>query len=326
MAIMKKIGVLTSGGDSPGMNAAVRAVVRASVYYDRKPYGIKEGYNGLIQNYINPVNARSVKNIIHRGGTVLKTARSMEFKTKEGRQKAFENLQAAGIDGLVVIGGDGSFTGANIFEQEFGIPCVGIPGTIDNDIYGTDYTIGFDTAVNTVVDAVDMIRNTASSHNRLFFIEVMGRDAGHIAVNAGIAGGAEDILVPEQDLGVDRLIKSLKRSRKAGKTSSLVIVSEGDQTGGAYKLAEDVKSKLPEYEIKVSVLGHIQRGGNPTYFDRVLASRMGVHAVEALLAGNSNVMIGIKNQELVQVGLDVAIKQNPDINRNLLRIAEIVSI
>ena len=317
---------MTSGGDAPGMNAAIRAVVRAAKFYDRDVYGIKEGYKGLIQGYIKSMNARSVKNIIHRGGTILKSARSDEFRTKEGRERAFQSLKEQGIDSLVVIGGDGSFTGAKVFCDEYEIPCIGIPGTIDNDIFGTDYTIGFDTAVNTVVQSVDMIRNTASSHNRLFFIEVMGRDAGHIAINSGIAGGSEEILIPEKNLGVDRLIASLERSAKAGKSSNLVIVAEGDKSGGAYELAKMVKEKLPEYDTKVTVLGHIQRGGNPTYFDRVLASRMGVNAVESLISGSTNVMVGIENQKLKHVALDVAIKQNPEINRELLRIADIVSI
>jgi 6-phosphofructokinase 1 len=326
MGVIKKIGVMTSGGDSPGMNAAIRAVVRASVYYNKKICGIKGGYDGLISGNLVSLDARSVKNIIHRGGTILKSARSKEFRTSEGRKQAFDVVQKHEIDALVVIGGDGSFTGASVFEDEFNIPCIGIPGTIDNDIYGTDYTIGFDTAVNTVVDAVDMIRNTASSHSRLFFIEVMGRDAGHIAIHAGIAAGTEEVLIPEQNLGVERLIKSLERSSRAGKSSSLVIVAEGDKSGGAYELARIVQEKLPQYDTKVSVLGHIQRGGNPTYFDRVLASRMGVEAVEALLAGKSNIMVGIQNKKLVHVGLEVAIKQDPDIDRELLRIADIVSI
>jgi 6-phosphofructokinase 1 len=326
VANIKKIGVMTSGGDAPGMNAAIRAVVRAAEYYEREVFGIKEGYKGLIEGSINAMNARSVKNIIHRGGTVLKSARSDGFRTKEGREKAYANLKAKQIDALVIIGGDGSFTGAKVFGDEYDIPCIGIPGTIDNDIFGTDYTIGFDTAVNTVVQSVDMIRNTASSHNRLFFIEVMGRDAGHIAINSGIAGGSEEILIPEKNLGVDRLLASLKRSAKAGKSSNLVIVAEGDKSGGAYELAKVVKEKLPEYDTKVTVLGHIQRGGNPTYFDRVLASRMGVEAVESLISGRTNVMVGIQNHVLTHVALDVAIKQNPEINRELLRIADIVSI
>lgn len=317
---------MTSGGDAPGMNAAIRAVVRAAEYYDKTVFGIKEGYDGLINGNIKAMNARSVKNIIHRGGTILKSARSKDFRTPEGRKAAYEQIKKIGLDALVVIGGDGSFTGAKVFGEEYEIPCIGIPGTIDNDIYGTDYTIGFDTAVNTVVQAVDMIRNTASSHNRLFFIEVMGRDAGHIAVNSGIAGVSEEILIPEKNLGVERLLNSLERSAKAGKSSNLVIVAEGDKSGGAYELAKIVNEKLPGYDTKVTVLGHIQRGGNPTYFDRVLASRMGVEAVEALISGKSNVMIGITNKKLNHVALEIAIKQNPDIDRELLRIADIVSI
>ena len=326
MAKIKKIGVLTSGGDSPGMNAAIRAVVRTAQYYDKEVFGIKEGYSGLIDGQITAMNARSVKNIINRGGTILKSARSQEFRTKEGRAKAFEVIKEKGIDALVVIGGDGSFTGAQVFEEEYGVSCVGVPGTIDNDIFGTDYTIGFDTAVNTVVNAVDMIRNTASSHNRLFFIEVMGRDAGHIAMNAGIAAGCEENLIPEMNLGVERLLTSLERSAKAGKSSNIVIVAEGDKSGGAYELEKIVSEKMPQYDIKVTVLGHVQRGGTPTYFDRVLASRLGVEAVEALLSGHSNIMVGNRNHELHHVALEIAIKQNPDINRELLRIADIVSI
>ncbi len=324
--MIKNIGILTSGGDAPGMNAAIRASVRAAVYYNKAAFGIKEGYNGMIAGEITSMNARSVKNIINRGGTILKTARSEAFRTPEGRKKAFDELVSRGIDALIVIGGDGSFTGANVFEGEFGIPCVGIPGTIDNDIFGTDYTIGFDTAVNTVVEAVDKIRDTASSHNRLFFIEVMGRDAGHIAINSGIAAGSEAVLIPEKNLGIDHLINSLERSRKSKKSSSLVMVAEGDHSGGAYELAKKIKPKLPDYDIKVTVLGHIQRGGTPSYFDRVLASRMGVEAVEALMNGKSNVMIGVRDGNLVHVGLEEAIKQNPEINRELLRIADIVSI
>ena len=287
---IKNIGVLTSGGDSPGMNAAVRAVVRTCVYHNIGCFGIYQGYQGLIDNKLEPMNARSVKDIINKGGTILKSARCLEFRTTEGRKTAYENLKKNNIDGLVVIGGDGSFTGAMIFQKEFSFPVVGIPGTIDNDIQGTRFTLGYDTALNTVIEAIDKIRDTASSHNRLFFVEVMGRDAGHIALNAGIGAGAEEILIPEEDMGLERLLESLKRSEKSGKSSSIVVIAEGDKTGkNVFEIASYIENNLPYYEVRVSVLGHMQRGGTPSCFDRVLASRMGVFAVESLLEGNISI-------------------------------------
>ena len=274
---IKRVGVLTSGGDSPGMNAAIRAVVRSCSYHKLKCVGIYRGFDGLIENDFITLNARAVKNIINRGGTFLKSSRSSEFRTKEGRNKAIINLQKEKIDALVVIGGDGTFRGASVLSKEYDIVIIGLPGTIDNDINGTDYSIGYDTALNTVVEAIDKIRDTAHSHNRLFLIEVMGRDAGDIALNAGIGAGAEEILIPEQKMGKDRLVESLKRSKKSGKTSSIIVVSEGDKIGkNIFKLAKYIEENLVEYEVRVSVLGYIQRGGSPSCFDRVLASRLGV--------------------------------------------------
>ena len=307
---IKKIGVLTSGGDSPGMNAAIRAVVRTCAFHNVECIGIYRGYQGMIEGDFKELGARSVNNIVNKGGTILKSARSKEFMTKEGRQKAHQNLINAGVEALVVIGGDGSFTGAEVFNEEYNFPVMGIPGTIDNDIFGTSYTLGYDTALNTVVECIDKIRDTASSHNRLFFVEVMGRDAGHIALNAGIGAGAEEILIPEEDLGLDRLIESLERSKKNGKTSSIVVVSEGDKTTGknVFELKEYVEANLPEYDVRVSVLGHMQRGGSPSCFDRVLASRMGVKAVESLLEGKSNYMVGLLNDKMELTPLEQAIK------------------
>ena len=297
---IRKIGVLTSGGDAPGMNAAIRAVVRASVYHKLECVGIYRGYEGLIEGDFKDLNARSVKNIINRGGTLLKSARSKAFLSKEGRITAYNNLKNKGIDALITIGGDGTFAGASVFSNEFDIPIIGIPGTIDNDINGTDFTIGYDTALNTVVEAIDKIRDTANSHNRLFLIEVMGRDAGDIALNAGIGAGAEEILIPEQDMGRERLIESLKKSKKSGKTSSIIVVSEGDQIGkNIFKLASYIEDNLTGYEVRVTVLGHIQRGGSPSCFDRVLASRLGVKAVDALIDNQKNMMIGIRHNKLI---------------------------
>ena len=324
---IKNIGVLTSGGDSPGMNAAVRAVVRTCVYHNIGCFGIYQGYQGLIDNKLEPMNARSVKDIINKGGTILKSARCLEFRTTEGRKTAYENLKKNNIDGLVVIGGDGSFTGAMIFQKEFSFPVVGIPGTIDNDIQGTRFTLGYDTALNTVIEAIDKIRDTASSHNRLFFVEVMGRDAGHIALNAGIGAGAEDILIPEEDMGLERLLESLKRSEKSGKSSSIVVIAEGDKTGkNVFEIASYIENNLPYYEVRVSVLGHMQRGGTPSCFDRVLASRMGVFAVESLLEGNSNKMVGIIDEQMTLTPLEDAIKGKSQINNNLIRVSDILSI
>jgi len=274
---VKKVAVFTSGGDSPGMNAAIRSVVRTCAFYKIECVGIYRGYEGMIEGDFKPLTARSVKGIINKGGTFLKSARSDAFRTKEGRKKAYDALVAENVDALVVIGGDGSFTGALIFNEEYGFPVMGIPGTIDNDIYGTSHTLGYDTALNTVVDCIDKIRDTASSHNRLFFVEVMGRDAGHIALNVGVGAGAEEILIPEEDLGLDRLLESLRRSKQSGKSSSIVIVAEGDKTGkNVFELKDYVEENMEEYEVRVSVLGHMQRGGSPSCFDRVLASRMGV--------------------------------------------------
>lgn len=324
---MERIGVLTSGGDAPGMNAAIRAVVRTCVYYNITPYGIYQGYEGLIQNDIKKMDAGSVKHIIHQGGTILKSARSHDFKTDEGMQKAWENIQYHDLDGLVVIGGDGTFTGAMEFGEKFDLPIVGIPGTIDNDIYGTDFTVGFDTAVNTVVEAVDKIRDTATSHNRLFFIEVMGRDAGFIAVYSGIAAGSEEILIPEEDRGVEKLFESLARTSKRNKSSRLVIVAEGDNNGSVYDLEEKVKEEFGDrYETKVTILGHVQRGGRPSCADRVLASRLGVIAVEALQDGKRDMMVGIRDREIRYTDFEKATKQNPKMDKELLRIADIISI
>jgi 6-phosphofructokinase 1 len=324
---IKNIGVLTSGGDSPGMNAAVRAVVRTCVYHNIGCYGIYQGYQGLIDNNLEPMNARSVKDIINKGGTILKSARCLEFRTKEGRKLAHDNLIKNNIDGLVVIGGDGSFTGAMIFQKEFSFPVIGIPGTIDNDIQGTRFTLGYDTALNTVIDAIDKIRDTASSHNRLFFVEVMGRDAGHIALNAGIGAGAEEILIPEEDMGLERLLESLEKSEKSGKSSSIVVIAEGDKTGeNVFEIASYIEKNLPYYEVRVSVLGHMQRGGSPSCFDRVLASRMGVFAVESLLEGSSNKMVGIIDENMTLSPLEDAIKGKSQINSNLIRVSDILSI
>jgi len=324
---IKKIGVLTSGGDAPGMNAALRAVVRTAAYHKIECVGIYQGYQGLIDNKVKVMNARSVNNIINKGGTVLKSARCLEFRTIEGRQTAFETIQKHGIKALVVIGGDGSFTGAMIFQSEFNIPVIGIPGTIDNDIFGTSHTIGYDTALNTVIEAIDKIRDTAISHNRLFFVEVMGRDAGHIALNTGIGAGAEEVLIPEEDMGLDRLLDSLKRSEKSGKSSSIVVVAEGDKTGkNVFEIAEYVEKNMPYYDVRVSVLGHMQRGGSPSCFDRVLASRMGVYAVEALLEGKSNMMVGMKSEEIIFSPLEKAIKGKSEINKDLIRVSDILTI
>ncbi|MCG2459699.1 6-phosphofructokinase [Flavobacteriaceae bacterium F89] len=323
---IKKIGVITSGGDAPGMNAAIRAVVRTCAYLKVECVGIYRGYEGMIDGDFKAMDARSVNNIINKGGTILKSARCAEFRTKEGRQKAYDNLKAAGIDAFVVIGGDGSFNGALIFNKEFDIPIIGIPGTIDNDIFGTSSTVGFDTALNTVVEVIDKIRDTASSHNRLFFVEVMGRDVGHIALNAGVGAGAEEILIPEENLGLERLLESLKRSKASGKSSSIVVVAEGDKTGrNVFELKEYVEEHLPIYDVRVSVLGHLQRGGPPSCFDRVLASRMGVRAVEALLEGKTNLMVGIQDNNIILTPISKAIKGHTKIDKELIRVSEIMT-
>jgi 6-phosphofructokinase 1 len=309
------------------MNAAVRAVVRTAAFYDMECVAIYRGYQGLIDDITKEMNPRSVNNIINKGGTVLKSARCLEFRTPEGRKKAFSVIQKHRIDALVVIGGDGSFTGAMIFQKEFDIPIIGVPGTIDNDIFGTSHTIGYDTALNTVIGAIDKIRDTAISHNRLFFVEVMGRDAGHIALNTGIGAGAEEILIPEENMGLERLLESLSRSEKSGKSSSIVVIAEGDKTGkNVFEIAEYVEKNMPHYEVRVSVLGHMQRGGSPSCFDRVLASRMGVHAVEALKDGNSNVMVGLKEDQMILTPLSKAIKGKSEINKNLIRVSDILSL
>lgn len=323
---IKKIGVLTSGGDAPGMNAAIRSVVRTCAYHGIECIGIYRGYQGMIEGDFKEMGPRSVNNIINKGGTVLKSARSKEFMKPEGRKKAHDHLVNAGVDSLVVIGGDGTFNGAEVFNREFGFPVMGIPGTIDNDIFGTSHTIGFDTALNTVIEVIDKIRDTASSHNRLFFVEVMGRDAGHIALNAGIGAGAEEILIPEEDLGLDRLVESLHRSKAAGKSSSIVVIAEGDRIGkNVFELKDYFESHYPEYDIRVSVLGHMQRGGSPSCFDRVLASRLGVKAVESLLEGKSNFMVGLGNDKVILTPLEQAIKGNSEIDRELLRVSDIMS-
>lgn len=324
---IKKIGVMTSGGDSPGMNAAIRSVVRTCAFHSIECYGIYRGYEGMIEGDFVKMDARSVKGIINKGGTILKSARSKEFRTKEGRQKAYDQLRKVGIDAFVVIGGDGSFTGAMIFNKEFDFPVMGIPGTIDNDIFGTTHTLGYDTALNTVVEVIDKIRDTASSHNRLFFIEVMGRDVGHIALNVGIGAGAEEILIPEEDLGLDRLLDSLRRSKESGKSSSIVVVAEGDKIGkNVFELKDYVEANMSEYEVRVSVLGHMQRGGSPSCFDRVIASRMGVKAVESLITGKSNYMVGLKNDMMDLTPFDQAVKGKSKINMELLRVSDIMTI
>ena len=323
---MKNIAVLTSGGDSPGMNSAIRAVARTCAHYDIKCTGIVRGYSGLIENDTKILYTRSVRGIINRGGTFLYSARSEQFKTNSGRAKAFENIKANEIDGLVVIGGDGSFTGGLKFSEEFNFPVIGIPGTIDNDLFGTSHTLGYDTALNTATEAIDKIRDTAISHHRLFLVEVMGRDAGFIALNTGLAIGAQEILIPEVNMSSDNLINSLKRSQSAGKTSTIIVVAEGDKTGeSVFQLANMIEEKLPKYEVRVSVLGHMQRGGSPSCFDRVLGTQMGITAVESLLNGESRVMIGIQNGKINKTDLSKAIKGKSKINKELLRMSKIMN-
>ena len=326
MAKIKKIGVLTSGGDSPGMNAAIRAVTRTAIYNGLEVIGIRHGYRGLIDGNFKSLKVYSVSDILQRGGTILKTARCEEFKTVEGRKKAFDNLKKNHIDGVVVIGGDGTFTGGRIFNEEFEIPFVGVPGTIDNDIYGTDYTIGYDTALNTIVEAVDKIRDTASAHNRLFFIEVMGAKAGFIALRSGVACGAEAILLPEVKNQVSNLKNYLENGFRRKKSSNIIIVAEGDEEGGAFQIAEKVKDDFKDYSVRVTVLGHIQRGGSPTAFDRVAASRLGYAAVEALLDDQKSTMVGVQNNEVVLVPFRKAVKLNKDINQEMLDISKVLSI
>ena len=326
---VNKIAVLTSGGDAPGMNAAIRAVVRTCSYHDVEVLGIYRGFQGVIEDDFVELNARSVRNIINKGGTFLKSARSEGFRTKEGRESAYNNLTKNGVEALVVIGGDGTFTGALSFSQEFGFPVMGIPGTIDNDIYGTTHTIGYDTALNTVVDAIDKIRDTASSHNRMFFVEVMGRDSGFIALNSGIGGGAERIIIPEKNIPAEVLLEDIDRGKRRGKTSNIIVVAEGNTAGKAvFELKEYVEQKRPEYDIRVSVLGHMQRGGTPTCYDRVLATRMGVKAVESLLEGKSQYMVGINNDRMELIPLEKAVKENDEskIDKDLIRITDIMSM
>lgn len=323
---ISKIGVFTSGGDAPGMNAALRAVVRAAIYYNKEVFGIMQGYEGMIDGDIVKLGARSVGNIIQRGGTILKSARSEQFRTKEGREKAFQSLKRYGIDSLIAIGGDGTFTGLHKFYQEFGVPSVCIPGTIDNDISGTDYTIGYDTATNTAVEAIDKIRDTALSHDRLFFVEVMGRHSGYIAINSGIAGGAIATIIPEEDITFDDLFKTLEEGGKSNRKSSLIVVAEGSKIGGANELARKVAERTNYFDIKVTILGHLQRGGSPTYFDRVLASRMGVAAVEGLQAGENDVMVGIRSGNIVYNKFDTIMTTHHEIDAESLRIAKILSI
>lgn len=323
---IKRIGIFTSGGDAPGMNAAIRAVVRACTYYNTEIYGIYRGYQGMMEGDMVKMNARSVSNIIQRGGTILKSARSKEFRTPEGRKKAFDILKEKSIDSLIAIGGDGTYNGLHVFYQEYGIPAICIPGTIDNDLPGTDYTIGFDTATNTAVEAIDKIRDTALSHNRLFFIEVMGRDAGFIAVSSGIAGGAVGIIIPEEPFSMEELIATLDESAKHNKKSSLVVVAEGGKSGNAMEIAASVNKHFKQYDTKVTILGHLQRGGAPTYFDRVLASKMGIAAVEGLLNGKKDVMVGIINNKIVFNSYDDMQKMENNIDLEDLRIAKILSI
>ena len=320
------IGLLTSGGDAPGMNAAIRAVTRTAIFNGIRVKAIYRGYKGLISDEIREFQTQDVSNIIQQGGTILKTARSAEFRTPEGRKMAYENLQKHGIDALVVIGGDGTFTGARIFAQEYNIPIVGLPGTIDNDLYGTDSTIGYDTALNTIVEAVDKIRDTASSHERLFFIEVMGRDAGFLALNSAIASGAEAAIIPERETKEDQLEELIKHGFRKSKNSSIVIVAESEVTGGANGLAERMRKEHPEYDVRVTILGHIQRGGSPTAYDRIIASRMGTAAIDALLDEQRNIMIGIVNNEIVHVPFTKAIKDDKPVNESLLGVLQILSI
>ncbi len=319
-----KIGVLTSGGDAPGMNAAVRAVVRTGIYHGLEVYGVMRGYSGMIDDDIFRMESRSVANIIQRGGTILKTARSKEFYDPEGRKRAYDNLKKRGIDGLVVVGGDGSFRGAQRFSNEYDIPCIGIPGTIDKDIAGSDFTIGFDTAVNTAIEAIDKIRDTADAHDRLFIVEVMGRDAGYIALHSGIATGAENIFIPEAKTNIEELVSSLMEKEKRSKLVNLVVVAEGDEFG-ANEIAKVVKERMPTLDTRVCILGHIQRGGSPTCIDRLIASKMGYHAVESLMVGRHNVMVGILNNKMNYIPLDKAVKAKQRINPEWMKIVKILA-
>jgi len=323
---MKKIAVFTSGGDAPGMNACIRSIVRGATYHGVEVFGIVRGYNGMIKGDIIPLNSQSVSNIIQRGGTILKSARSKEFTTTQGREKAYKQLQERGIEGLIAIGGNGTFTGAEIFYNEYKIPTVGAPGTIDNDLFGTDYTIGFDTAVNTALDAIDKIRDTADSHDRVFFIEVMGRDSGYIAIQCGIAGGAEAVMIPENLTPVSEIVNILEKGIAKEKSSSIVIVAEGDEEGNAQKVAQKIKGLMSaEMDIRVTTLGHIQRGGVPTAYDRILASRLGLGALEGLLRGEKNVMAGVVNNQLVYTPFHDTITKKKPVSEDLIRMVEILS-
>ncbi len=323
---MKKVAVFTSGGDSPGMNAGIRAAVRGAIYHGVEIMGIIRGYKGMIDGDFIPMESRSVSNIIQLGGTILKSARSEEFRTAVGRKKAADQLKAQGIEGLIAIGGDGTFTGAEIFHREFGIPTVGVPGTIDNDLYGTDYTIGFDTAVNTALDAVDKIRDTADSHDRVFFIEVMGRDSGYIAIQTGIGGGAEMVLVPENPDSMESVIETLHADRSRSKTSAIIIVAEGEELGNAHYISKKAKEKLPHMDIRVTTLGHVQRGGAPTAADRILGSRLGLAAIEALIEGETNVMVGVVNDKIELTPFHDAINKKKPFNNDLIKMVNILSI
>ena len=323
---IKTIGVLTSGGDAPGMNAAIRAVTRSAIYNGMKVMGIYRGYEGLINGEIKELTTESVSNTIQRGGTILKTARSVEFTTVEGRKKAFDNLQEFGIDALIVIGGNGSLAGAQVLAQEYDLPVIGLPGTIDNDLYGTDSTIGYDTALNTIVECVDKIRDTATSHDRIFFVEVMGRDAGFLAQNSAIASGAEAAIIPEDQTDVDQLANFISRGFRKSKSSSIVIVSESKKDGGAMYYADRVRREYPQYDVRVTILGHLQRGGTPTAYDRILASRLGYASIEALKEGQRNVMIGIRDDEIVYIPIDRAIKKDKPINQDLIDVLAVLSI
>ncbi|MBL4715313.1 MAG: 6-phosphofructokinase [Bacteroidetes bacterium] len=320
-----KIGVFTSGGDAPGMNAAIRAVVRTGIYHGLEVMGIYHGYDGMIDGEIKSMDSASVSNILQRGGTILRCSRSEAFRTNAGRKKAALNLKMKGINGVVAIGGDGTFRGADVFYKECRIPIIGLPGTIDNDLFGTQFTVGYDTAINTALDAIDKLRDTAASHDRLFIIEVMGRDVGLIALRTGIAAGAEAVLVPETKTDIDRVIGILEKGWKRKKSSSIIVVSEGDKTGGAYEVASRIQKKFKQYKVRVSILGYLQRGGKPTCMDRVLASRLGVAAVEALISGKANMMVGASHNKIIYTPFNQATKHHNDINPNLYRIAEILS-
>ena len=326
MGTIKCIGILTSGGDAPGMNAAIRAVTRSAIYNGLKVKGIYRGYKGLITGEIKEFKTENVSNIIQLGGTILKTARCQEFRTPEGRQIAYETMKREGIDALIIIGGDGSLTGARLLAQEFDVPCIGLPGTIDNDLYGTDTTIGYDTALNTILDAVDKIRDTATSHERLFFVEVMGRDAGFLALNGAIAAGAEAAIIPEFNTEVDQLEEFINNGFRKSKSSSIVLVAESEITGGAMHYAERVKNEYPQYDVRVTILGHLQRGGRPTAHDRIIASRMGVASIQALMEGQRNDMIGIENDQIVYVPFAKAIKNDKPIDRELVNVLNELSI